>query len=257
MARIALDDVCQKIYEDQLTGKCAWPQHLPGAGRHALQHEPAMDCSTMICSTEVSTFARLTHELAAEAEPSIAGRNSAERKRQDKQAEQRPAWEADSELDALDADGGADSDSDGSDAGLGAAAKAELSGSGGSEAGDAAMATASSNDTASDGDRGARAQTSSASGGTSSEQQGDSDLEGLPTMSAAVAAAEAAAARGKGKGRQGKGEAITEEGVQAHKLGLAFERVLAHAPKTEIMAVRSGTMPSKAMLTSPVETYGK
>lgn len=70
----------------------------------------------------------------------------------------------------------------------------------------------------------------------------DSDLQGLPVASAKAAAAERAGKRG-GKGRQGKGDSITHEGVEAQKLGLAFDRVLGKASLKGVMEVRCAPIP--------------
>ena len=87
---------------------------------------------------------------------------------------------------------------------------------------------------ASNSDMSQRDDEDSSSSGAATADEPD-DLAGLPLASERDAARER---KRKGKGRQGKGEAITEAGAQAHKLGLAFERVLSTAPKHGIMEVR-------------------
>ena len=105
----------------------------------------------------------------------------------------------------------------------------------------AGTADALQSDEASDSDQDDAPGSDTASSAEGSD--GGSDLEGLPTAAAVAACDElqsdkpARKRKRKGSSSQGKGEAITEEGVQAPKLGLAFERVLDKGAKTGILEV--------------------
>lgn len=100
----------------------------------------------------------------------------------------------------------------------------DVSGSGGEEkGGDMYGVESASASEVEEGDRG--------------EACNDSDLDGL--LRASTMRGEGALGSRNRKGNQGKGAVITEEGADAHKLGLAFKRVLGKATKQGVMEVCS------------------
>ena len=119
--------------------------------------------------------------------------------------------------------------------------------SGGSGASESEDASGMDTDTGRDAPAGPSGRDAAMGAGTSdsgSESDVDSDLEGLPLASARAASADGARAGKKGgKGRQGKGEVITQEGAEASKLGLAFERVLGKRGHRGVLEVRRRTAP--------------